>query len=340
MEFSTRAFTCRACFQWMCAGLGGQLAMVWPSLWRLAAGSAPGRPRALADGAIVVGILVAGSLAFAGARAVALPTIPGQWTLAEHAAPVGSDALIWLAGDRSSSGMAQAVANTSCLPLVFKQNVCSAFPPQHYVLLSADPPGPHIPAAGHPDYNLLAVRGYAVAQAHLGLVHYDGPRDPSAPQFRDLFADRRLPAFGSAYRANAWDWLAMRPGPPVTSPPVTVLALATAPGEILHVPDSGYTIGSGAEVLVLFAAADRVTLKYTRDDNTVRGYALHLEGICTDPALLVLYEQCNAAGRALLPALRPRQPFARAAGGQIILAIADTGSLMDPRSQKDWWQAY
>jgi hypothetical protein len=54
--------------------------------------------------------------------------------------------------------------------------------------------------------------------------------------------------------------------------------------------------------------------------------------------LLALYRQLNSAGRVELPALRPGQPFGRAAGGEIDAAIRDSGSFLDPRSRKDWWQ--
>jgi hypothetical protein len=109
------------------------------------------------------------------------------------------------------------------------------------------------------------------------------------------------------------------------------------PGETLHVPGSGYTIGSGYEVLVLYAAEDRITLKYTREDNVVVGYTLHLEGICVEPSLLALYRARNVAGREQLPALRARQAFGRAVGGEVGVVIRDSGAFMDPRSRNDWW---
>jgi len=89
---------------------------------------------------------------------------------------------------------------------------------------------------------------------------------------------------------------------------------------------------------VLYVAPTRVTLKYTADDNVVEGYTLHVENVCVDPALLALYEASEAGGRSRLPALRPGQPFARALGSEIGIAIRDRGSFMDPRSRKDWWQ--
>ncbi len=45
-----------------------------------------------------------------------------------------------------------------------------------------------------------------------------------------------------------------------------------------------------------------------------------------------------AGGRKQLPVLKGRQPLGRALGGEIQAAIRDTGSWMDPRAKKDWWQ--
>lgn len=216
---------------------------------------------------------------------------------------------------------------------------CPTIPGQTYFALTADPPGPHIPAEVHPDFN-LAVQGYEWTSTAPVFVDYAGAHDPAAPQFHDLFAQRRLPAFLNSYRVYSWDWDAMRRGPPLTTWPVTALGLQTTPGETLHVPDGGYTIGSGAEVLVLYATDDGITLKYTRDDNTVRGYTLHVQGVCVEPRLLALYRQCNQQGRHVLPALYPRQPFGRAIGRETVIAIRDSGSLLDPRSRLDWWRSH
>ena len=45
----------------------------------------------------------------------------------------------------------------------------------------------------------------------------------------------------------------------------------------------------------------------------------------------------NGEGRRHLPALRAGQPFGRANGDEIQVAIRDTGKFMDPRTRKDWW---
>jgi hypothetical protein len=81
----------------------------------------------------------------------------------------------------------------------------------------------------------------------------------------------------------------------------------------------------------------RMTIKYTREDNVVSGYTLHLEHVCPEPRLLALYQNCNARGRLRLPALRSGHALGRAQGGELVVAIRDNGDFMDPRSGKDWW---
>ena len=114
--------------------------------------------------------------------------------------------------------------------------------------------------------------------------------------------------------------------------------MGVSQGEALRVPDSGRSIGSGYEVLVLYASPDRITLKYTPEDNVVRGYTLHVENVCVEPNLLGLYQTLNGAGRSQLPALRAGQAFGRAKGGEILVAIRDGGAFFDPRSRQDWWR--
>ncbi len=195
------------------------------------------------------------------------------------------------------------------------------------------------PAAEHPDIN-LTIRGWSRTSAALSLVHYGGDTDDLAPQIDGMFSPKRLPRFTSAYRVNQWSWQCMCRGGPITAWDVTLLGMATSPGEPLSIPDSGYDIGGGHETLVLYATENRLTLKYTVEDNVAWGYAVHLEGVCVDPDLLRLYHTLDAAGRDQLPALRAGQPFGRAAGSEILIAIRDNGTFLDPRSQKDWWKSY
>jgi len=257
-------------------------------------------------------------------------------------------------GTLSVSTSASALATPFESPLELPMATL-ALTPRAYLPLIARPPGsactptgqtygqlaPFEPAIGdvskHPDVN-LAVRGYESTTAYLGLVDYAGNIDPNAPQLYTLFANGRTPVFTSAYRVYRWDWTCNCRGGPITKWDVTLLGMRTTAGETIHLPVAGYDIGGGYGALVLYAEPTRLTLKYTRDDNVVEGYTIHLENICVDANLLAKYQSLNAAGRGELPALRPGQPLGRASGTQIHAAIRDTGSFLDPRSRKDWWQ--
>lgn len=238
--------------------------------------------------------------------------------------------------------MAQAQDKTPqrqlSLPLVLAQaSGCAAAGGQDFAALPVEPPPTDRPAEQHADLN-LALRSYVATDGYRGLVDYNGPADPLAPQLPGLFGDRRTGVFAALHRVYDWNWSCNCRADPLTSPPVTLVDLVTTAGEAIHVPDSGYTIGSGFEVLVLYAAEDRITLKYTRNDNVVSGFTLHLEHLCVDPALVQLYRAWNAAGRGQLPALRSGQAFGRAVGSAVGVAVRDNGTFMDPRSRKDWWQ--
>ena len=214
---------------------------------------------------------------------------------------------------------------------------CQAIPGATYGSLSIEGSPSDRPAEAHPDIN-LSIRGWSRVSEFLGLVDYNGNADSGAPQLPGLFSDNRTPRFTSTARVYNWDWSNNRRGGLITTWPVTLLGMGTTAGEVLRLPDSGYDIGSGYDALVLYATETRLTIKYTREDNVVRGYTLHLENVCAEPGLLSLYRQLNAQGRRTLPALRPGQPLGRATGSEILVAVRDTGNFMDPRSRKDWWR--
>ncbi|WP_420632155.1 hypothetical protein [Candidatus Leptofilum sp.] len=194
------------------------------------------------------------------------------------------------------------------------------------------------PAWDHPDIN-LAIRGYEQVSASLMLVEYAGGSDANAPQLDTLFSPARVPTFTNAYQIYRWDWACNCRLDLMSNWPTTLLGMGTSEGEPIHVPDSGYDIGGGNDVMVLYATDNRITLKYTREDNVVFGYTVHIEDICVDPALVSLYDSLDAAGRAQLPVLAGGQPFGRALGDEIKVSIRDTGNFLDPRSRKDWWQS-
>ncbi|MER3399240.1 MAG: hypothetical protein C4316_12080 [Chloroflexota bacterium] len=240
-----------------------------------------------------------------------------------------------------TQGLQTQVGFRVYLPAVFYvQPACDPISGQQYEAIPIDgPPTTNPPAEQHPDINALAVRGYLLTDAPKTLVDYGGGTDPAAPQLYTLFGDNRVPAFPNAYQVYDWNWQTNSRGGLITTWPVTLLGMGTARGEPLRLPSrNGPDIYQGSYwALVLYASTERITFVYTRRDTVADGYTIHVEGICVEPGLLNLYRQQNAAGRNLLPALKWQQPFGRANGTEIKVAIRDMGTFMDPRSRKDWW---
>ena len=255
------------------------------------------------------------------------------------------------ATDYSGPHIQASASLTIYLPIVFSADVCAPIPDESYSSISVLPPVTDRPAAEHADLN-LALRSYIATSAYLGLVDLSGDTDSNAPQLAGLFEDNRTGIFRTVHRVYDWNWGTNSRGAPLSDPPVTLAGLGTSAGEIIRVPSSGYNIGSelfvpergvmvgagGFEVLVLYATAERITLKYTREDNVISGYTLHIEGICVEPNLLALYQYWNEHKRSNLPALRSGQGIGRAKTTEIGVAIRDCGTFMEPRSRKDWWQ--
>ncbi|HLF25711.1 MAG TPA: hypothetical protein VJG32_05200 [Anaerolineae bacterium] len=226
------------------------------------------------------------------------------------------------------------------LPLVTKPRAtsggsCQPIPGASYTTM---PPSYPIPGAENNHLINVGLRGYEPINAHRGLITTGGQGDPNAPQFPGLFANNRTATFRTVYAIHKWDESCKCPSPVlVTAPEVSLAGLATTAGEIIHLPDSGYDIGGGYDALVLYADADSLTVKYTREDDIVSGYTLYLEKVCVEPNLLALYRSSNAAGRDQLPVLRGRQPLGRATGQEIGVAVRDSGRFQDPRVRNAWW---
>ncbi len=190
----------------------------------------------------------------------------------------------------------------------------------------------------HVDVNLLMRKKKSVGFKK-GLKNISGPTDPNKPpQLYSLFVDNRVPAFPHVYQVENWDWGCNCFKGYITKPEVTLAGMATKLDEVIRTPKSSYNVGGGNTAIVLLATKNTITLKYTGDDDVVKGYTVHISGICVEPALQKLYDQCHKNGRKQLPALKNTQPLGRAIFGEIQVAIRDTGSWMDPRSRKDWWQ--
>jgi len=216
---------------------------------------------------------------------------------------------------------------------------CSAIPGESYGVLHIPQWEPtQWPTERNADVN-LALRGYTPTTNLVGFVKTPGGGDDSkAPQLASLFVSPHVPTFASLYQVYDWDWNCNCRSDPIDDPAVTLAELSALPGETIHVPHSGYEIGGGYQALVLYASEERLTLKYTAEDNVVAGYTLHLENICVEPNLLSLYRASESAGRYSLPALRAGQAVGRARGNRIGVAIRDTGTFMDLRARHDWWR--
>jgi hypothetical protein len=233
-----------------------------------------------------------------------------------------------------------AITSYIYLPMVGRNVSCPVLGGSYgTVAVLSSPTNP--PAEIHPDLN-LAMRGYTPTESTLGLIDLDGPPSGlSAPQLYALFTDQRVPIFRRLYQVYDWDWGNYVRGQPLTTWDVTLAGVGVAQGEAICAPSSGYDIGhqpTGYEVMVLYASPNRITLKFTREDNVISGYTIHIENISVDPSLLALYQSMNNAGRSYLPALFAGQHIGRAITTELQIAIRDTGEFMDPRSRKDWWQ--
>ncbi len=239
-----------------------------------------------------------------------------------------------------------SVTRTYYFPLVFKSpgiDPCSSIPGQSYGSVAPTNPTTNPPAAENPDIN-ISLRGFRLVNELKIFIYYEGDFDQYAPQLATLFSPPGVPLFSSTWQVGS-----LNPSDPwITDPPVTLLGMETTIGQIINTPGSGYDIGlrpiprlpNGFEAMVLYATSQRITLKYTREDNVVYGYTIHIEDVCVEPSLLALYNSLNASGRTRLPALNAVQPFGRAIGNEIRVSIRDTGTFLDPRSHKDWWQGY
>lgn len=203
-----------------------------------------------------------------------------------------------------------------------------------------NPRSADVPPLFDPDLNLTR-RGYKPIVSLLDLVAINGPTDDDAPQLAHLFRPVRVPTFRAVYQVYDWNWACCPGGAlgqPITEPEVTLVEMETIPGELLYPPQRNANISRDFVAMVLYAEKFRITFTYTRDDSPAFGYVVHIDNFCVDPMLLALYEEMHAAGRDDLPALRRSDSLGIASSHSIFVAVRDTGSFMDPRSGKDWWQ--
>ncbi len=197
-----------------------------------------------------------------------------------------------------------------------------------------------LPPRLDPDLNLLN-RGYKQTAALLELININGPTDEDSPQLAHLFRPVRVPTISGVFQVYDWNWACCpggELGEPLANPEVTLVEMTTTPGEALYPPRRNASIGQTFVALVLYAEQYRLTFTYTDEDSPVNGYLIHVENLCVDPNLLALYQEMHGAGRNDLPALLTSDSLGTAASHGVRIAVRDSGSFMDPRSGKDWWQ--
>lgn len=118
---------------------------------------------------------------------------------------------------------------------------------------------------------------------------------------------------------------------------VTLLELGTNPNDVILAPKIGYDIGGGYNYTILYASQNDITLKGTLEDNAVYGYTIHLTDFNINPDILKLYNQNQDTGRNQLLAIPCGYPLGTPKDSKVKVAVADTGTFMDPRVRKDWW---
>lgn len=197
----------------------------------------------------------------------------------------------------------------------------------------------------------LSLLGYTAANESLTLVHYGGDTDPDAPKLYGIFSPHRIPTFTGAYHVYYWTWNEGSGAvPPYGSRggvnvewPVTVLDMATVPGETISIPSRNASIRDNYKAMVLYAGERELTLVYMWQDQVVvnqMGYTVHMLNFCVDPNLVALYRAQLRDGKRYtmrLPAITNNQAVGSALTVSMTVAIRDGGAFMDPRSDKDWW---
>lgn len=198
----------------------------------------------------------------------------------------------------------------------------------------------------HPDLNINLLNPVPIT-GNLGLNDFwGGETDVNAPQLSTLINGNPNPNVTSLYQLHYWEWQTNQVGPLVPPPSnlnlnnydfATLVGFSTQPGQAILVPNSGYDIGQGNEVMILYATENSLVLKYTGDDNVNVGYTFYLNNFQVDPQLLAYYNRLNEAGRTELPVLMAGMKIGEALANEILVAIRDTGSFMDPRWFYAWW---
>lgn len=194
-----------------------------------------------------------------------------------------------------------------------------------------------------PEVN-INLRGWGEVSEAKEPVNYGGDTDPNPPPSIGSVFQGHWPQIIKTYIIYEWDWSNNKPniGKSATPAwPVHLIGFSATPGEPLLGLQAGRTIDGKHSLMVLYADANSITFTHSTGDAAPPeddGYPIYFVDVCVDPNLLALYQRNNAGGRGELPAVAPGQVFGYAKDTDPKFAIRDTGSFMDPRAKKDWWQ--
>lgn len=130
---------------------------------------------------------------------------------------------------------------------------CPATSDLSYPLIPLEAVDTNHPDSQHGDLN-LALRGYQPSNALAEFITYNGAVDPAAPQLTGLFADQRRATISSVHQVRDWRWDCAEHGCPgdwLTNYDVTLMGLATTPGEAVLFPNREAEIYGGGYIAVV-----------------------------------------------------------------------------------------
>lgn len=199
-------------------------------------------------------------------------------------------------------------------------------------------PDSNQPDSTRRDIHLFNGRQLTIAENQtIGLIDIDGPTDNVAPY---------LPSMGISSSDIVSVYTLTGEYSCIT--PVNLIGVKTSSGQEIRLPSSGYNPfgGSGGQAIVAYAGCDEITLVYAKYDGiqfqngTSGPYVLHLKGLQVDRNIIDAYRSARASfnSNKSLPYLNAGQRIGSATGRELQVGIRDTGTLMDPRTRKDWWQ--
>ena len=206
-------------------------------------------------------------------------------------------------------------------------------PAEGFIQLGCSEPNP---PGTNKDYNIGLLRYHAVDPTFKDFVCIDHPQDPTdPPKFQSILG--RIPEIANVYAANDENY----------SYPVHLIGFRTTSREDIRVPSSGYPhIDQGYDVTVIYADDNSIALRYAKSDHvsylpdigTYGGYTVYIKDIDINDNLWQGVNFNCLNGTKNLPGLSAGNTIGKARGSEIVVAIRDTGSLMDPRWIPDWWR--